>query len=67
MIIAQPSECPGIQVRSATNKLYIGSYTRVVIADLNDPGSETSIEIVRSHEGDFIVIRYFPICVEKSL
>jgi hypothetical protein len=34
---------------------------------LNDPGSVTSIEIVRSHEGVFIETRYFPVCVENNL
>ena len=60
MMIAQPSECPGIQVSNATKRLYIGLYTTLETNDLNEPGEERSTETVRSPRGVFIAMRYFP-------
>lgn len=67
MIIAHPSECPGIQVRSATKRLYIGLYTSADIIDLNDQGADTSTSTGFSPREVFRMKRYFPGCEENIL
>ena len=65
-MIAQPRECPGTQVRSATKRLYIGSYTRVVRTDRTDPGIPRLNHVVRSHNDVLSVMIYFHGCAAKT-
>ena len=67
MIIAQPRECPGIQVRRATKRLYIGSYTIVERAERSDPGWVTLYVMIRSPLGVFRETTYFQACAENTL
>ena len=66
MMIAQPRECPGIQVRSATKRLYIGSYTSVVSVDRTDPGIPRLNHIVRSPHDVLRLMIYFHGCAAKT-
>jgi hypothetical protein len=67
MIIAQPSEWPGIHVSNATKRLYIGLYTRFEMSDLNEPGEVRFTETIRSPKEVFIAMIYFPGWVENIL
>lgn len=67
MIMAHPSECPGIQVRRATKRLYIGSYTTVESDERNEPGRPRSNDTIRSPFTVFRDTTYLPGWVEKTL
>ncbi len=67
MIIAQPRECPGIHVRRATKRLYIGSYTIVESDERNEPGRPKSNDTIRSPFTVFRDTTYLPGWVEKTL